>query len=73
MKVYEKIERKARRLVEKLQNSITDGSRKICENYGQREIHAFINKELSPLSNGQLTYSEECNIKDILYKVSNIR
>ena len=72
MNIYKKLEKKATKLVEKLQENITTGKTKIYENYGQKEIRKFMDKEISSLKYGVLTYQEECNIKDILYKVSDI-
>jgi hypothetical protein len=72
MQVYNKLMRRATRLVEKLQANITTGKTSICENYGQKEISNFIDKEISILKSGVLSYQEVCNIKDILYKVSSI-
>ena len=72
MNIYEKLTRKATKLVEKLQEDISSGKKRIYENYGQREIVNFIDKELLSLKSGVLTYQEEHNIKEILYKVSSI-
>ena len=72
MQIYNKLMRRATRLVEKLQANITTGKNSICENYGQKEISNFIDKEISILKSGVLSYQEVCNIKDILYKVSSI-
>ena len=69
--MYKKLMKKAKRLVDSLQDNITSGRTQICENYGQREIRRFIDKEIAPRSN-ELTYQEECSIKDVLYKVSSI-
>ena len=67
MELSRKLLNKAARLVDKLQSDITTGKKRICENYGQREIHKFIDKEIAPLSSGQLTYQEICEIKTKLY------
>ena len=64
--------RKAARLVDKLQQDITTGKKQICENYGQKKIRCFIDKEISSLKGDVLSYQEKCNIKDVLYKVSSI-
>jgi hypothetical protein len=72
MDISRKLLNKAVKLVNKLQYDITTGRKKICENYGQKEIRKFIDKEITPLENGVLSYQEVCEIKDILYKVSDI-
>jgi dsDNA-specific endonuclease/ATPase MutS2 len=69
MNTFEKYQRRAIKLVEKLQEDITSGKKRIYENYGQKEIRKFIDKELIT---GVLTYQEVCEIKDILYKVKDI-
>jgi len=56
-------------LVEKLQSDITTGKKQICENYGQKAIRQFMENKLEK---ADLSYQEECEIKNILYKVSNI-
>ena len=63
--------KRAAKLVTKLQNNITTGRVQICENYGQRQIRRFIDNEISP-QDDNLTYQEQCNIKAVLYEVSNI-
>ena len=68
MTVYKRLMRKAEKLVAKLQDDITTGRKQICENYGQKQIRRFIDKELAET----LTYQEECDIKDVLYTVSDI-
>jgi hypothetical protein len=73
MEIYIRLKKEAQVLVEKLQKDITSGKRRICENYGQKEIHKFICKKIDILQSGILSYQEECDIKSILYKVSNIR
>ena len=72
MKEYLKLQRKAIKLIAKLQNDITTGQKQICEDYGQQEIRKFEDKELCYPNDENLTYQETCNIKDILYKVSSI-
>ena len=72
MDIYNKLTKKAKRLIDKLQLDITTGKRAICENYGQKEISRFIDKEITPIGSGVLSYEEKCNVKDILYKVSSI-
>lgn len=72
MDTYKKLVRKATKLVEKLQEDITSGKQGIYENYGQKEIHKFLDKEISLLKSGVLSYQEVCEIKDILYKVADI-
>ena len=72
MKIYTKLMKRAVRLVAKLQEDITAGRKAICENYGQREISEFIDKEVDFLNSDILTYQEKCNIKEVLYKVSSI-
>ena len=67
---YRRLMRKAERLVVKLQDDITTGKKQICENYGQKQIRRFMDREINPQAN--LTYQEECNIKDVLYAVSSI-
>lgn len=69
MDTYKKLSRKASKLVDRLQDNITTGKIPIYENYGQKEIRHFEDRELSEHG---LTYQEKCNIKDILYKVSSI-
>jgi hypothetical protein len=64
---YEAIKSKAIKLVDTLQADITNGKRQICENYGQKEIRRFDEQHLSGL-----TYNEQCDIRDILYRVSSI-
>ncbi len=71
MNIYNKLMKKAAKLVVKLQSDITTGRKQICENYGQKQIRRFIEKEIEP-QDGNLTYQERCNIKDVLYKVSSI-
>ena len=70
MKQAEKLKREASKLVDKLQNDITTGRRQIVENYGQKEIRKFEEKEL--LNNNLLSYSEKYDILAILYKVASI-
>jgi hypothetical protein len=72
MKTYDKLLNKAVRLVDKLQYDITSGKKRIYENYGQKEISKFIDKEIAPLRSGELTYQEICEIKEVLYRVSSI-
>ncbi len=72
MNIYAKLMRKAARLVDKLQRDITTGKKQICENYGQKKICCFIDKEINSLKGDVLSYQEKCNIKDVLYKVSSI-
>lgn len=69
MDTYKRIAKQATRLVEKLQSDITTGKKQICENYGQKAIRRFMD---NVLGKANLTYQENCSIKDILYKVSNI-
>lgn len=69
MNAYERLQRKASKLVNKLQNDISSGRKQIVENYGQKEISKFQDKEISA---GNFSYQEECNIKTILFKVSSI-
>jgi len=69
MTTYDKLLNKAVKLVDKLQYNITSGKVRICENYGQKEISKFIDKELNT---NDLTYAEKCDIKEALYKVSSI-
>ena len=61
--------KKANNLVYKLTQHIKNDPQFICENYGQKEIRKFIDNMES--LNG-LTYQEKCNIKNILYQVSEI-
>jgi len=68
--IYKRLRIKASSLVNKLQDDITTGKKVICENYGQKEIARFIDKNVN--NNGELDYQEQCDIKDILYKVSSI-
>ena len=69
MKTYNLWERRAIKLVDNLQKKCT--SKTIYENYGQKEIRKFIDK-MNKLKYGILDYQEQCDIKDILYKVSSI-
>lgn len=69
--MYNRLMEKAEKLVTRLQSDITSGRKRICENYGQKQIRRFIEKEVEPQS-GNLSYLERCNIKDVLYKVSSI-
>jgi len=69
MEIYNLWRRRAIKLVDDLQKKCN--SETICENYGQKEIGKFID-EMSRLKNGKLSYQEQCEIKDILYKVSSI-
>ena len=69
MTIYKRLIAKAEKLVAKLQDDITTGKTQICENYGQKQIRQFIDKKLNICD---LTYQEQCSIKDILYKVSSI-
>ena len=71
MSIYDKLMKKAAKLVVKLQSDITTGRKQICENYGQKQIRRFMDKEIEP-QDGNLSYLEQCNIKDVLYKVSSI-
>ncbi len=72
MNTHKHLVKKAQKLVDKLQADITSGKKKICENYGQKEIRIFLERELENLPMGRLTYLEVCEIKDILYTVSSI-
>lgn len=65
-----KYECKALKLVDKLRANCTDKT--ICENYGQKTIRKFIDKISLEQDFRQLSYSEQCDVKDILYKVSSI-
>jgi len=74
---FQKYKNRAEKLVAKLKEKCT--AKTICENYGQKEIRKFIDKmnkeifESAPMGErDNLTYQEECEIKDILYKVSSI-
>jgi hypothetical protein len=69
MDIYKKTVREAEMLVRKLQDDITTGKRKICENYGQKEIKKFIEQKVETVP---LNYPEVCSIKEILHKVSSI-
>lgn len=60
----------AKKLFYKLQDNCND--RTICENYGQNAIRKFIDKISLEKDYNELSYSEQCNIKDILYNVSRI-
>ena len=72
MELSKRLMIKAEKLVAKLQQNITTGRRKICENYGQKEIRRFKEKELHSLQYGALSYQEECSVLEVLYKVSSI-
>lgn len=65
-----KYERRAIKLVDKLRANCT--AKTICENYGQTAIRKFIDKISLEHDFTQLSYSEQCDVKDILYKVSSI-
>lgn len=69
MDIYNLLMIKAEKLITKLQSDITTGKKEICENYGQKQIRQFMDKELY---SQDLTYQERCNIESILYKVSSI-
>jgi len=69
MAEVERLKRKATKLVNKLQEDITTGKRQIVENYGQKEIAQF---EAHDIINSNLNYSEKCDVRDILFKVSSI-
>ena len=71
MEVYDRLMKKAEKLVVKLQSDVTTGRKQICENYGQKQVCRFMKKEIEP-QDGNLSYLEKCNIKDVLYKVSSI-
>lgn len=70
MDTLKKYTNKANKLVEKLQRQCTDQT--ICENYGQNAIRKFIDKASQEKDFNNLSYSEQCDIKDILYQVSSI-
>ena len=65
-----KYTKQANKLVENLTKKCT--AKTICENYGQKEIHKYMDKISSEKEYNELSYSEQCDIKDILYKVSSI-
>ncbi len=67
MKNYKK---QAENLVKQLE--IKCSYKTIKENYGQKEIKKFIDKISKESEYNNLAYSEQCDIKDILYKVSSI-
>ena len=68
---YEKYEKKANNLIKKLQDNCTEKT--ICENYGQKKISKFIDKiNLEKSFYLDLSYLEQCQIKDICYKVSSM-
>jgi len=71
MNTHKRLMRKATKLVDELQADITSGRKQIYENYGQKQIRNFIDKEIS-CRYGELSYQEECKIKEILYKVADI-
>lgn len=70
MDILKKYTNKANKLVEKLQRQCTNQT--ICENYGQNSIRKFIDKISIKKDFDNLSYNEQCDIKDILYKVSSI-
>ena len=70
MDTLKKYTNKANALVSKLQKRCTADT--ICENYGQNTIRRFIDKILLEKDFQNLSYSEQCGIKDILYQVSSI-
>mgnify|MGYP001386866571 CR=1 FL=1 len=43
----------------------------ICENYGQKEINRFLDTMHEDKEN-ELSYQEQCEIEDILYKINEI-
>ena len=65
-----KYTKRANSLVNKLQARCAGET--ICENYGQNAIRKFIDKASLENDFKDLAYSEQCDIKDILYKVSSI-
>ena len=69
MDIYRKTVIEAEKLVRKLQNDITTGKKKICENYGQKEITKFIKQKVETIP---LNYQEVCSIKNILNEVYDI-
>jgi len=71
MKTYAKVMRMAVALVDRLQDDIITGRKRICENYGQKEIRKFADKHLHSGEN-DLSYQEQCNVADALHKVSSI-
>lgn len=70
MKTFRSYQVKAIKLVDKLQEKCTPET--ICENYGQNAIGKFIDKVELEADFQDLTYSEQCDVKSILYKVSSI-
>jgi len=64
-------QKKARKLVEKLTLAVKNDPSVMCENYGQKEIRKLIDK-MESLDYSVLTYTEQWNIKEILYQVSSI-
>ena len=68
---YEKYKKKANNLIKNLQDNCTEKT--ICENYGQKKINNFLDKiNLEKTFYLGLSYSEQCQIKDICYKVSSM-
>ena len=70
MEPLKKYANKANALIDKLQRQCTDQT--ICENYGQNAIRKFIDKISIENDFKNLPYSEQCDIKDILYQASSI-
>lgn len=70
---FENLMKKAEQLVWKLQADIKSGRRKICENYGQKEIKNFIDKYINPNFGKTINYPQVYQIEQILFKVSEIR
>lgn len=68
MKTYNLYLRRANKLMVGLSNKVKDNPSLMCENYGQKEINSFIDK----MPTFKLSFLENCNIKNILYKVSEI-
>ena len=70
MNTLKKYENRANALVDKLQRNCNEKT--ICENYGQNAVRKLIDKMAIEDDFKDLSYSEQCEIKDILYKVSSI-
>ena len=68
-KDFNKAIKQAEKLVYQLALMISDGRRKIEENYGDKEVRKFRDSALYQ----NLRYDKQCKIDDILNKVWDIR
>lgn len=70
MKAYNKYLRRANKIVEGLKAKVKNNPSAMVEDYGQKEIQPIID-ELNGIYSG-LSYRESCEIKKVLYSVSDI-